>query len=46
MVLDGEADFDDYAELFNPAGEYLYKPNIQDFNPIMYYIYNSAEAKE
>ncbi|MDR2944361.1 MAG: hypothetical protein LBU81_04665 [Methanosarcinales archaeon] len=47
MILDGEAGFDDYAELFNPSGKYLYNPLIQDYDPIMYYIYNSeAEVKE
>ena len=45
MVLENEAEFDDYIGLFNPKNEYLRKPFKSDYDPIMYYIYNLSEVK-
>ena len=45
MILENEAEFDDYIGLFNPKNEYLRKPFKSDYDPIMYYIYNLSEVK-
>jgi CRISPR-associated protein (Cas_CXXC_CXXC). len=45
MVLENEAEFDDYIGLFNPKNEYLRRSFKSDYDPIMYYIYNLSEVK-
>lgn len=40
MIISGEAEYDDYARLFNPESKYLKPDTKKDYNPVMYYLYN------
>lgn len=45
LILDGEADYKDYLELFNRKNEYLNINSYEAYNTIMYYLYNYDAPK-